>query len=518
MIGERARTVVLVASLGLAGCPGGAGPAAPSVVTVPVQPPPQVAAAPERLSATDAEPPSVPVAADAGGEPRPFVSPVLRARATPPTPKVVAVAPRTLTKVWSARIGKTTFRTTMALDGATVVVGTHGDTLDRRNEPSDGVYVVDARTGKVVRRIPTPGQGDRDVSGVAIDGGSVVFATDNGQVVKARLADGALVWTAKVSGKARPAPALADLDGKGALDVVVGDEAGTLHALDGDKGTTLWSKKTDKNEYDARGFVAAAAVTDVDGDGKDDVIAGARDGNLVAYRGSSGDVLWSERGGSGIHASPSLVDMDGDGRLEVLSAWSYSQFMILDAKTGEVRYHQDVELDGGGIDGLFASPVPLPVKSGPGLFVQGTAWWSPRNAAAPKGNDGIVLLAQKKRAYRSEEGRVTATPVVLDLGDDGLWDAVVGTEVGELLAVRGDGTKSLLAKLGGGIEASALVADVDADGTYELLVASNDGLLTCFATGSKTRPLVPRFRGATPDNRGSLGAIPLGWAVSAPSP
>lgn len=489
-------------------------------MTVPVQPPPPSPTAPEPVGprAPDPVATSVPVALGPGGEPLPFDSPIPRARATPPTPKTVPTAPRTLAKVWSVKVGKTTFRTTMALDGATIVLGTHGDTLDRKNETSDGVYVLEAKTGKVVRTIPTPGQGDRDVSGIAIDKGSVVFATDNGQVVKARLADGAITWTAKVNGKARPAPALADLDGKGALDVVVGDEAGTLHALDGDKGTALWSRKTDKNEYDARGFVAAAAITDVDGDGRDDVIAGARDGDLAAYRGASGDVLWSEHGSSGIHASPSLVDLDGDGRLEVLAAWAYSQFLVLDAKTGEVRYHQTVELDGGGIDGLFASPIPLPVRGGPGLFVQGTAWWSPKGAKAPKGNDGIVLLGQKKRAYRSEEGRVSATPVVMDLGDDGVWDAIVGTEVGEVLAVRGDGTKSLLAKLPGGVEASALVADVDGDGTYELLVASNDGFLSCFATGSKTMPLVPRFRGATADNRGALGAVPIGWAVSAPRP
>jgi hypothetical protein len=55
---------------------------------------------------------------------------------------------------------------------------------------------------------------------------------------------------------------------------------------------------------------------------------------------------------------------------------------------------------------------------------------------------------------------------------------------------------------------------VDKDGTYELLVAANDGTLHCFATGSKAKPLISRFRGESLHNRGELGAVRLGWGPS----
>lgn len=492
-------------ALGVAAC-AGAPAIGPAPVVVPVQPPLPVP------TATTSAPAKADVpAASPDVVPPPFVVGSAIHGKTPP----LREAPkRTLTARWSTRVGKTTFRTTMAMAGDKLVIGTHGDSLKGLNEASDGVYVLDAKTGKVVKKIAPPGTGDKDVGGIALEGNSVVFGTDNGYVVRAGL-DGVTAWTTKLGGKIRPAPALARLRASGALDVVVGDENGTLHALDGDTGKPLWTRDTGKNDYDAGGFIAGAAIARLDGDTIDDVIAGARDGVLVAYAGRDGQELWRYEGGSGIHASPSIVDLDGDGRMEVISAWSYSTVVVFDAKTGEVRWEQALEQDDVGIEGLFASPIPVPRKSG-GVVVQPTSWWGgKRGASASTSVDGIILVGQERRAFRTAEGRVSATAVVMDLDDDGSWDAIVGTEAGDLLALDAErGTRTVLAKANGGIEAPALVADVDGDGTYELLVASNDGMLTCYATGSKTKPLVPRFRGATPDNRGQLGSISVGWKVS----
>jgi hypothetical protein len=163
---------------------------------------------------------------------------------------------------------------------------------------------------------------------------------------------------------------------------------------------------------------------------------------------------------------------------------------------------------------LFASPVPLPA-AGSGFIVQGTAWWGGHHVSAKRNDtvDGVVLAGQRGREFRSNEGRVSASAVVMDLGDDGVWDAVIGSEDGELLSFGADGTRRVLAKLGGSIEAPAAVSDVDGDGSFELLVASNDGLISCLETGSRVRPLLARFRGNGSDNRGQLEAR-LGFELS----
>jgi outer membrane protein assembly factor BamB len=464
--------------------------------------PAETAPAPPLLVATDVRPAA-------------FVTPSeseIKARGAtrPLSPRILPA----LKKRWGARIGRTTFRTTIGFAERMLVVGTHGASLGASNEASDGVYALAPATGKLLRFIATPGKGDRDVGGVALDGTDVIFGTDNGQVVKASLVDGSVVWSTTLAGKVRPAPALANLDGQGALDVVIGDEAGDLHALSGSTGRALWTQSTGANDYDARGFIAAAALADLNGDRIDDAVAGARDGVLVAYDGRNGNPLWQARDSSGIHASPSILDLDGDGRLEVLAAWSYSRIAIFDAVTGTERYRQALEQDSGGIEGLFASPIPLP-GSGPGFIVQGTAWWGGHRAGAKSDDtvDGIVLAGQAGREFRSNEGRVSASAIVMDLGDDGVWDAIVGTEDRELLALGADGTRRVLAKLGGPIEASAAAVDTDGDGTFELLVASNDGQLTCLETGSRVRPLLARFRGDSSDNRGQITGVQLRFAV-----
>src|SRR5690606_6788808 len=127
-------------------------------------------------------------------------------------------------------------------------------------------------------------------------------------------------------------------------------------------------------------------------------------------------VLWQVKHDSGIHASPSLADFDGDGRHEVLAAWSYSVVSVLDARSGEELWGQELALDSGGIEGLFGSPVPVP--GSPGVIVQGTAWWDDR--------DGVVGVGPFERAWKSFEGRVTASAVVGDLDGDGAFDAVIG--------------------------------------------------------------------------------------------
>lgn len=51
------------------------------------------------------------------------------------------------------------------------------------------------------------------------------------------------VWSKKLDGATRPSPALADIRGNGNLDVVTVSEKGTVYALNGANGHTIWTKK-----------------------------------------------------------------------------------------------------------------------------------------------------------------------------------------------------------------------------------------------------------------------------------
>jgi outer membrane protein assembly factor BamB len=270
--------------------------------------------------------------------------------------------------------------------------------------------------------------------------------------------------------------------------------------LDGRTGNKLWDQSTGRNEYGSQGFVAAAAVADVDGDGHDDVLAGARDGAFVAYRGRDGVPLWRVEDDAGVHASPVVLDADGDGRLEALLAWSYGRVSIVDLATGRVRWTQEVTADGG-LAGIFGTPVPI----GGGMILVPTTWWG-----AP---DGVLGVTSSGTSMYVKEGRVSSSAIVGDLDGDGRLEGIYGTEAGLVVALDATGHRAVLARHKGPIEATPALFDVDGDGTYELLVASNDGLLTCYQTGARTKPTLSRFRGESPANRGAFAGPPLGWPL-----
>jgi hypothetical protein len=128
------------------------------------------------------------------------------------------------------------------------------------------------------------------------------------------------------------APALADLTGNGALEIVVALMDGTVRAYRVD-GTQLW-----KFDF-ARGkalFGSEPVIGDIDDDRRVDVVFGiySPDGSANAMTGlyaldSQGRLLPgfplhlpedARASRQGIRAAPALVDLDGDRRVEILAA------------------------------------------------------------------------------------------------------------------------------------------------------------------------------------------------------
>ena len=87
-------------------------------------------------------------------------------------------------------------------------------------------------------------------------------------------------------------PSLADLNADGVLDVVVGGEEGEAKgpgcgvlALSGKDGSRLWEFITDGGTW------STPALADVDGDGVKDVVIGSTDGNCYVISGKNGALL-----------------------------------------------------------------------------------------------------------------------------------------------------------------------------------------------------------------------------------
>jgi hypothetical protein len=129
-----------------------------------------------------------------------------------------------------------------------------------------------------------------------------------------------LAWSTKLDGLTTSSPALADLSGKGALEVVEGTNnqhgGGSVYALNGATGSVLWHQS-------ALGEVIGGVVTDNLGAGYQNVIVTGTGGAEV-LDGRTGQVLATLEQGVGLQNS-ALVTDDPNGSIGITVAGYNSQ-------------------------------------------------------------------------------------------------------------------------------------------------------------------------------------------------
>lgn len=127
----------------------------------------------------------------------------------------------------------------------------------------------------------------------------------------------------------RSSPAVADLDGDGFLELVVGTDNGFVVAINHD-ATFLW-------QFDVGATVESSpAIVDIDLDGLPDVVVGADNYKVYAFRGTDGCLFtfdptlqrlgcplfpnfgWPVTTGDVVRASPIITDLNGDGDPDIV--------------------------------------------------------------------------------------------------------------------------------------------------------------------------------------------------------
>jgi hypothetical protein len=121
-------------------------------------------------------------------------------------------------------------------------------------------------------------------------------------------------------------PALGDVDGDGDLDLFVGEASGTLNFYRNDGGPSRPMFVLMSDVYDSIdvGRRSAPALADIDGDGDLDLFVGSDDRGIVLFRnqGTKSEPRFVEDTAFAVAvpplASPSFGDLDGDGQLELI--------------------------------------------------------------------------------------------------------------------------------------------------------------------------------------------------------
>ena len=208
--------------------------------------------------------------------------------------------------------------------------------------------------------------------------------------------------------------------------------------------------------YPTQEMVWAVATTDLDGDGRVEVIAASYDKYVYAL-GGDGRLLWRYRTGAPLH-SLDAGDLDGDGRSEVVVGGDDNQVHAL-APDGSPLW---VWRTGSRVTSLRIGKVE---GRGRGEVLAG-CW------------DGGLWLLGAGGELRWHVRRADGVSVVelVDLDDDGRLEAVAGDRGGGVTLTDAKGVSQWTYRTGGQVR-KLRVSDVDGDGRNEMIIASADGWL-----------------------------------------
>jgi len=311
-------------------------------------------------------------------------------------------------------------------DAATLIYDIDGDSFPEVIVPSScnpTTYCFNGKDGSIRWAAPTRGSDSPPTIG-DIDGDGnleILHGEFWDYLIYLDAKTGNQKWELQIQEKTwiQTAPTLVDLDGDNILDFVIAtwclDKADTnrIYAFRGYDQKLLWKKEIEGRVYHG------TSVTDINGDGKPDLVIGDYSGTLYALNGENGETIWQYTNPLLYYiGSPAAIgDLDSDGICEIVFT---SAFMVT------------------------------------ALRLDGTEFW---NYQVPKGNPSFRGVA------------------LADLNGDKMLDVAFATNTGQVYVLNGGGGRVIttfdLAKHIGksfDINHAPLIADFNEDGKLDIFV------------------------------------------------
>jgi outer membrane protein assembly factor BamB len=269
-----------------------------------------------------------------------------------------------------------------------------------------------------------------------------------------------VLWSYGVIGQIYYSAAVGDLFGNGKLEVIVGSTNNNAYCLNGTTGSRLWS-------YATGNVVFCPVVADLFGDGKKEVVVGSYDSYTYCLNGMTGSKLWSVSARA-VDSSPAFADLLGNGGKEVITGSFDGSVYCLNGTTGSI---------------LWSYATGGPIYSSPAvadLFGKG------KLDVVVGSNDNSVYCLNgttggKLWSYATG-GPVYSSPAIVDLFRNGKLEIVVGSNDYSVYCLNGTtGSKLWSYQTGDHVVSSPVFADIFGNGKNEVIIGSWDGFVYCIS-------------------------------------
>jgi outer membrane protein assembly factor BamB len=220
---------------------------------------------------------------------------------------------------------------------ALIASNAQAQSMFRGGPNHDGVYAAEGprQFHRVKWTFPT---GNRVMSSPVMQGDTLYFGSDDGNVYAVDAKDGRQLWKFTTRARVSATPAVAN------DTVYVGSFDGRFYALNAKTGAMRWRFATGgERRFEAKGLHGQDPKTQTFFDPFDMFLSspvvvdglvyfGSGDGNLYALDAGSGEEKWKFQTGDVIHASPAYAD-----GVVYFGSWD-SWFYALDARTGAQKW------------------------------------------------------------------------------------------------------------------------------------------------------------------------------------
>ncbi|MFP4501337.1 MAG: PQQ-binding-like beta-propeller repeat protein [Candidatus Hydrogenedentota bacterium] len=289
----------------------------------------------------------------------------------------------------------------------------------------------------------------------------IVVGTTAGQVI-ALDAHGHELWRQDMQGVLNVAPTAADITSGPEPELLVLSMGGKLYCLDGATGGHIWEQSLPS---DVEWGMTAVVVADLDGDGTKEVIAGDGAGHVLCFQ-NDGALAWSWQGDLGAVQCPATGDVTGDGATDV----------VVTGKEGACVLAADGTVLGSMDEGPCSSPVLANLDDDPAMEIVFAV------GRDLKAYDGAGF---DQRWSHKMPGVIDSGLAATDIDGDGAVDIVAVDLLGQAVCLGHAGGLKWQADVRERVRRSPTIADVDGDGAFEVLVAGYDSTLYVFnADGS----------------------------------